>query len=419
MGAFVSLPLVLSGGSLRDQIRDPYNTIAIAVSAASIGVFVLPQLRRLGFLAATNVFSVLFLLFILMSAIWSVNPDLTLRRGAGYVLTIVIAGYLAVRFGRDDSMRVLSWGFAVAALGSLLFVAAFPRYGIMESLDLSGDWRGVFPHKNVLGPVMAVAVFAELYLLVIGSGRPRWRWALLSVYLGLVVLSHSATAWFLTVFYLTGTCVYLLWRRSRLTGVLATLVVLLIMSTVLLVLWDDPQRMLGLIGKDTTLTGRTTLWNVVVEFIRERPLGGWGYRAMWNLDDPTTTLADKLTGGWGVTSSHNAFLEITLQLGLVGFTLMTGVIVTALWRGFRCCRIGVLPLGWFSLMFFVGALVAALAIETLGQNQVIDWVVFNVLAFSCGLALSGWRNPDRSGARNRLGPRMPRERGSHTPSPGL
>jgi O-antigen ligase len=246
---------------------------------------------------------------------------------------------------------------------------------------------------------MAVAVFTELYLLVVGNGRPPWRWALLSLYLGLVVLSHSATAWFLAALYLTGTGVYLLWRRSRLTGVLASIAVLLIVSTVLLFLWDDPQRLLSLIGKDTTLTGRTTLWSVVVEFIGERPVGGWGYRAMWNLDDPTTTLADKLTGGWGVTSSHNAFLEITLQLGLVGLTLMTGIIAIALWRGLRCCRMGILPLGWFSLIFFVGALVAALAIETLGQNQVIDWVVFNVLAFSCGLALLSTAQTGRTPGR--------------------
>jgi exopolysaccharide production protein ExoQ len=406
MGAFLSLPLVVGGGSLREQIRDPFNTIGIAVSAASIGVFAVPRIRQIGFLALRNVFPVLFILMVLMSAIWSVNPDLTMRRGAGYVLTMVIAGYLSVRFDVDDRMRVLSWGFAVAAIGSLLFVAAFPQYGIMGSSGLAGEWRGVFPHKNVLGPVMAVAVFTELYLLVVGNGRSRWRWALLSVYLALVVLSQSATAWFLSVFYLAGTCVYFLWKRERLAGVLASIVVLLILLIVLIVLRDDPERMLGIVGKDVTLTGRTTLWNVVVGFIGERPILGWGYRAMWNLDDPTTTLADKLTGGWGVTSSHNAFLEITLQLGLVGLALMMGIIAVALWRGLRCCRAGILPLGWFSLMFLVGTVLAAQTLETLGQNQVIDWVVFNILAFSCGLALTSRRGPRLASARQRVTSRM-------------
>jgi exopolysaccharide production protein ExoQ len=401
MGAFVSLALVISGGSLREQIRDPSNTVAIGLSATSLGVFALPRIRQMGFLASKNVVSALFIVLVLMSTIWSLNPDLTIRRGAGYLLTMVLAAYMSVRFGSDGSMRVLSRGFAVAAIGSLVFVAAFPQYGIMGGTGLAGEWRGVFPHKNVLGPVMAVAVFTELYLLVVGSGRPRWRWALLGLYLALVVLSQSATAWFLSAFYLTGTCVYLLWKRDRLAGVLALIVVLLIVAVVVVVFGDDPERMLGLVGKDTTLSGRTTLWSVVAEFIRERPVLGWGYRAMWNLDDPTTTLADKLTGGWGVTSSHNAFLEITLQLGLVGVALVAGMIVIALWRALRCCRVGIVPLGWFSLMFFVGAIVAAQTLDTMGQNQVIDWVLFNVLAFSCGIALSSPREYSPASVRRR------------------
>jgi exopolysaccharide production protein ExoQ len=399
MGAFVSLALVIHGGSLREPLRDPSNTIGIAVSATAIGVFALPRLRQMGFLASMNVVSVLFIVLVLLSAIWSLNPDLTIRRGAGYLLTLVLAAYMSVRFGGDDSMRVLSRGFAVAAIGSLLFVAAFPQYGIMGGSGLAGEWRGVFPHKNVLGPVMAVAVFTELYLLVVGNGRPLWRWVLLSVYLALVVLSHSATAWFLAAFYLIGTCVYFAWKRERLVGVLALIVVVVVAAAALVALGDDPERILNAIGKDATLSGRTTLWSVVVEFIRERPLLGWGYRAMWNLDDPTTTIADKLTGGWGVTSSHNAFLEITLQLGLVGVALLTGIIAIALWRGWRCCKSGILPLGWFSLMFFVGAVVAAQTLETLGQNQVIDWVVFNVLAFSCGLALTSRTGPHPASGR--------------------
>lgn len=418
MGAFVSLALVIHGGSLRDQLRDPSNTIAIALSAAFIGVFALPWVRQLGFLASKNAVSVLFIAIVLASAIWSVNPDLTIRRGAGYLLTMILAAYLPLRFGTDDSMRVLSWGFVVAAVGSLLFVATFPQYGIMGGGGFAGEWRGVFPHKNVLGPVMAVAVFTELYLLVVGSGRPRWRWVLLGIYLALVVFSNSATAWFLSAFYLTGTCFYLLWKRERLAGVLALMVVLLIAVVVLGILGDDPERMLGLIGKDTTLTGRTTLWNVVVGFIGERPVLGWGYRAMWTLDDPTTTLADKLTGGWGVTSSHNAFLEITLQLGLVGVVLLTGIILIALWRGIRCCKSGILPLGWFSLMFFVGAVVAAQTLETLGQNQVIDWVVFNVLAFSCGLALTAPREYGLASVRQPVSRPQEQQRGREVVTQG-
>lgn len=385
-GAFVSLPLVIGGSTFRSAVENPYNTAGVAISLACIGMLSLARIRQIGWLASKNLFPLLFVLLVVMSAIWSIHPDITIRRGIGYVLTVLIASYLAVRFDIDDAMRLLSWSFMLSAIGSLLFVAVLPQYGIMQVADLAGSWRGVFPHKNVLGPIMAVAVFTELYLLVNGGGRPRWRLALLGLFLGLVVLSGSATALLLSLFYVVGAAFYLLGRRNRLAavGALTSCAFLLLMG--LIVTWNDPAAVLGIFGKDMTLTGRTTLWSVVIEIIRERPLLGWGYRATWQLDDPATTFADDVTGNWGVTSSHNGFLEIALQLGLIGMILMTLIVGISLWRGFQCCRAGILPLGWFSLIFFLGALFAAQTMETLGQNQVIEWVVFNLLTFGCGLA---------------------------------
>jgi O-antigen ligase len=408
-GAFISVPLVVAETSLSAMrgIVNPYNTACIALSIASIGIVCFSRIRQIGFLALKNVFSVLFILIVLLSAIWSIHPDLTIRRGIGYVLTMLIAGYLSVRFDVVDRMKVLSWGFAVSAIGSLLFVAAFPQYGIMQLGDLSGNWRGVFPHKNVLGPVMAVAVFTELCILVLCNGRPRWRLALLGLYFSLVLLSHSATALLLSLFYLIGTCIYLLWKRERLAGVAASIFFVLILLILLIVLWHDPQFALGIIEKDITLTGRTKVWGVVFAFIEQRPWLGWGYRAMWGPDDALTTHMDRLFG-WGAGSSHNAFLEITLQLGLLGLGLMLVIIGIALWRGVQCCRTGILPLGWFSLMFFLGAILAGQTIHTLGQNQVIEWVVFNVLMFSCGLALISSTETSRANVRQRL---IPRTRG--------
>ena len=100
--------------------------------------------------------------------------------------------------------------------------------------------------------------------------------------------------------------------------------------------------------------------------------------------DPTTAQADNIAG-FAVPSSHNAFLEIALQLGLTGLSVVCVLLVVALRRGARCFVSGQSTLGWFSMMFVVGSVMAGLTTETLGQNQVIEWVVFNALLFSCGM----------------------------------
>ena len=43
----------------------------------------------------------------------------------------------------------------------------------------------------------------------------------------------------------------------------------------------SPDLILGFLGKDATLTGRTDLWEFVKICISQRPLLGWGFSAFW------------------------------------------------------------------------------------------------------------------------------------------
>jgi O-antigen ligase len=391
--AFVSTPLILrdySVTALRDT-QNPFNTVAIAISILLIGIACFSRIRQVGSLALNNRFSLLFTFIVIASAAWSIHPDLTIRRGVGYILTMFIAAYLSLRFDVVDRMKVLSCSFAISAVGSLVFIAAFPQHGIMQVSDLAGTWRGVFPHKNVLGPVMAIAVFTELFVLVAGKGRPRWRMALLGVYLGLVLLSRSATALLLSLAFLAGTCIYLVWRPGRLMGAYFSILAILLVLAALILFWSDPDLALGILGKDTGLTGRTALWSAVVPLIEQRPVLGWGYRALWQAGDAYAAQVPQMAG-WGAGSSHNSFLEITLQLGLVGTAVIIGIVIIALSRSVRCCKSGVRPLGWFSLMFCLAMLFAGQTMEMFGQNQNITWLIFNVLTFSCGMSLASCGN---------------------------
>ena len=150
----------------------------------------------------------------------------------------------------------------------------------------------------------------------------------------------------------------------------------------------DAGLFLGLIGKDPTLTGRTDIWSAVIELISERPVFGWGYRAMWVPTDLVTMWVDMKTGEWGVPSAHNAFLEVTLELGLLGLAGLMPMIFLAFWRGIRCCLVGLIPLGLFSLVFYTATIIAGQTIETLEINQETNWLVFNILNFIAGERLA-------------------------------
>ncbi len=383
--AFVSIPMLiknLPNGEMRG-VENIYNTVGVALSILLIGWICLQRLRPLASIGRTNLWAMLFTCLVLLSAIWSIHPSITIRRGVGYVLTIIVGALLPLRFGVTGFMKVLSASFAISALGSFVFVAMFPQYGIMQVQSLEGCWQGVFATKELLGSVMAVAIFVELYIVVSCSGKEWWRLGLLAAYGSLVVLSRSMTALLIASAYAAGTAAYLLWRRSGWRGLSVVTALACALLVGCLIVLPDSESALGIIGKDATLTGRVDLWQQVLKLVDEKPVLGWGYRAMWQPDDPSTEVVDE-TAGFAVPSAHNAFLEIALGLGWTGALVIVIMISLAIRRGIQCCAKVSGLLGWFSLMFFMGTVVAGITTETLGQNQTIEWLVFNALLFSCG-----------------------------------
>jgi exopolysaccharide production protein ExoQ len=75
-----------------------------------------------------------------------------------------------------------------------------------------------------------------------------------------------------------------------------------------------------LIGRDATLSGRTGIWGQTWRFIQERPALGWGYAAFWRgIEGESFKVVAALR--FIVFHAHNGFLEIWLELGLLGLIL--------------------------------------------------------------------------------------------------
>lgn len=77
-----------------------------------------------------------------------------------------------------------------------------------------------------------------------------------------------------------------------------------------------PQIVLQLLGRDATLTGRAQLWAFVDHRIAQRPLLGYGYKAMFAQPWVDHWVVDAL--GWDAPHAHNGYREILLDLGFVG-----------------------------------------------------------------------------------------------------
>ena len=334
--AFIYVPVFFSGREY-DELRgvdDPINAICVALSALLVGILLLARPKTIIQAAFRNPLVMAFMIMALVSALWSIHPDVSIKRAAGYVVTVGIALLLITMTDFLGAMRIFSTSFALAAVGSLLFCVALPQYGIMATGgDLQATWRGVYTHKEVLGVAMAFAVVVECGIALATRKFPLRRAILALLFLFLLAMSRAATAIFIAAFAIATTAVVFAYARSRVAGLLMLLGALTIGLSCAYFALIDIETLLGFFGKEVGLTGRVELWQAVLDLIAQRPALGWGYRATWVPSDEAVQYVDHITGGWGVTAAHNSYLEMALQLGLIGVGVLVITIARAAWLG--------------------------------------------------------------------------------------
>ncbi|WP_207540592.1 O-antigen ligase family protein [Sabulicella rubraurantiaca] len=287
-------------------------------------ILALPHLPKVIRAAARSPFGVLLVALALVSTAWSTSPADTLRRTVGLAGTTLLGFYLVARFEREELMRLLGWAFALAAVLSIVFVATRPGVGI-SGPPHPGAWRGVFPHKNVLGQTMLMGIVTALGLAAV-SRRRRWAFVLAGLCGLLLLLSTAKTpiavAAVLTM--LVGVS-QLLRRRPGRAGFLGALVVVLVLCAPFFV-FVVLEPVLALLGRDLTLTGRTDIWGLSLAAVAEKPLIGWGYGGFWTA--PLGPVLDiRFIIGWDVPNAHNGFLDLLLAFGVVGLLLFLMLVV--------------------------------------------------------------------------------------------
>ena len=148
-------------------------------------------------------------------------------------------------------MKLFSFVCVIPAIVSLYTIMS----GSCVELAECGRYQ-----KGTLGELMAVGIFVELYLLVLGNWRPIWRFGLLSIYLTLLILSQSVTNWLIATVFLAGIAIYVIGKRDKLSGLIAATTFASLLLLLQLGLWYNADSLLAVFGKNSTLTGRTDIW---------------------------------------------------------------------------------------------------------------------------------------------------------------
>lgn len=271
--------------------------------------------------------------WLLVSSLLSIEPGLSLRRLA---LSLLVMGLVAIGLLLPrDTRQFASWiGAAALTVVALCYLAVIfvPHLAIHQTdavieVNLAGDWRGIYVHKSLAGPMMVMFIFIGLFLM---RERRPVAGSLLLVSAGGFLLMTGAkqpTALLPIVLLMSWGAI-----RVRRPGVLLVVLpgLLFLYNLFLLgsVVFPTIAAIDASVMTDPTFTDRTGIWRFAIDNFLQRPIRGWGFFAFWNTGH---TLFSEVGGADAyavqASHSHNSYLDMALTTGVPGLLLTVWTVV--------------------------------------------------------------------------------------------
>ena len=277
----------------------------------------------------------LYFLFGLLSIVWSDVPFVAFKRcikALGNVIMVLVV-LTEVNPYRALASALSRLAFLLLPL-SIVLIKYFPDMGRAYHMGLP-MFTGVAMHKSSLG---ALCLVSGIYFC----------WAF---FYSLNKQDRVAKKWQLLLYSLVGLMIsWLLLRSNSVTSIYCMLIALVILMIgkvpsvarvpkrmflivaaaiisigALEVSFGIKDKVLSIMGRDATLTTRVPMWHDLIATV-QNPLIGRGFESFW-----LSGGGEQIKNTWGISyNAHNGYLDMYLNLGLVGLFFLFAWIITGL-----------------------------------------------------------------------------------------
>lgn len=336
-----------------------------------------------------------------MSMSWAISPSSTFVRLA-FTLIVVVVFHVSLTCCHPELIfkRTLQALILVVTL-NYLYIGIFPEFGIHGSEsgkaeELTGNWKGLHYHKNVAGPV---AAFTSMGLICRSLEKKKLS-VLLAAALPLVFLTNTAAKTAIILFPVVVMMSYMISRmRGVGVGLFAWVGFMLIAFSTLR--FSSLTAFLDATIDNSTLTGRTLIWERLFSFFQENPLLGAGFGSFWAIgrEAPIIDFADE---EWVKTAfqGHNGFLDVLVTVGIPGLIFALLFVVWVPLRAAVTHQDVNINMKMFFLSLWIYGLFLNLVESALFQTSKIIWVF--LLLGVMGLAKLRSRNSPEPDAERGL-----------------
>jgi exopolysaccharide production protein ExoQ len=270
-----------------------------------------------------------YLAFAGASILWSFNPRVSFMRFAQQtmiVTSIVLPAMMAAPTA--DMMRGLFlWCFAPAAILNIFFVLNNSP-SVVAALN---GYPGFFLGKNYLGEFSGIVFLLAFHETLHSGLRRAVGIVVVAIAFFLLFMSDSKTAFGLALAVpLLAGLTLLVRKKTRISPAVILLLIPLLYLLLSSVSNFSIERISYMLYGDSSLTGRTVIWDFANYEIARRPLLGWGYQSFWLAGPGAPSIVD--APGWvrAMPDGHNGYVDTKLELGYVGLVLLLVFVIITL-----------------------------------------------------------------------------------------
>ncbi len=256
-------------------------------------------------------------LLALVSCMWSRDVRQTIVSASILLIFTVFALYLTNAFSPHRQFELIMFVGGIVVPLSIAVAVILPQIG-----TTAAGWRGVLGHKNTLSMLVTLMLVTALHWPPRGLCQRVFRVIYIAMCALLIVMAQSRGGWLLAAIALFLTGALRLLQRAAVRDSIAVIVAAVpVFAFAGYAIHNFGPMILEAVGKDPTLNERTVIWAAAWDAITKHFLLGYGYNAFWsNIQGPSQSMV--LAAGWAINQAQDGYLDLWLQVGVLGIALV-------------------------------------------------------------------------------------------------
>lgn len=332
---FTIISLVVLSGGVQTLLvpKSTYNLsagsplfISLIGSITIISLILLrQQYHKVFWLLSKDILPLVLILLIVLSFFWSQSPSITLRRSIALVCNTIFVAFIITRYSIYDFIKLLAFSLVAVMVVTIVISVGYPEIGVHYKEAFYGAWRGAFSHKNRTGQYVVLGMVAYFYFCLHKGYLKKNKVSFISFlimtgFFFVILKTQSTTSAISVIFLSTAIVIFYIIKYLKKSNAIAFNGILLslgFIGIILITLYS--ATIVGFWGKDLSFSGRSSIWKGAIKIGNQHMFLGTGFKGFW----PKYGYGKVQITTFAVDHAHNAFVDVYLDLGLVGLIVTT------------------------------------------------------------------------------------------------